>query len=73
MKRDERRFARFGPAGSNLDPDCAYVGELARLGQPSGAQIAASESLLCLNFRDRLDPSRFRSGKGDLIASMQRV
>jgi hypothetical protein len=36
-------------------------------------RIAASESLLCLNFRDRLDPSRFRSGKGDLIASMQRV
>ncbi len=37
------------------------------------APRAASESLLCLNFRDRLDPTRFRSGKGDLIASMQLV
>jgi hypothetical protein len=35
-------------------------------------QIAASEYLLILKFRD-LDPTRFRSGNGDLIASMQRV
>ncbi|MEA2866173.1 MAG: hypothetical protein QOE39_888 [Bradyrhizobium sp.] len=29
--------------------------------------------LLVLKFRDRLDPTRFRRGKGDLIASMQGV
>src|SRR5258708_34524983 len=28
---------------------------------------------MVLKFRDRLDPARFRSGKGDLIASMQGV
>jgi hypothetical protein len=31
------------------------------------------EYLLFLKFRDRLDPTLFRSGKGDRIASMQRV
>src|SRR4029077_2818629 len=36
-------------------------------------QTAASEYLLVLKFRDRLDPTRFRNGKGDLIASMQLV
>jgi hypothetical protein len=36
-------------------------------------QIAASEYLLLLKFCDRLDPTRFRSGKGDFIARMQRV
>jgi len=36
-------------------------------------QIAASEYLLFLKVRDRLDATGFRSGKGDPIASMQRV
>ncbi len=35
--------------------------------------IAASESSLFQKFRDRLDPTRFRRGKGDRIAGMQRV
>lgn len=37
------------------------------------SRIPASEYLLCLKFRDRLDPVGFRSGKGDLVARMQRV
>ena len=32
--------------------------------------ILGSEDLLFLKFRDCLDPTRFRKGKGDLIASM---
>src|SRR6266851_4479130 len=35
--------------------------------------IAASESSLFQKFRDRLDPTRFRRGKGDRVAGMQRV
>ena len=37
------------------------------------SKITDSEDLLFLKFRECLDPTRFRSGKGDLIASMQGV
>jgi hypothetical protein len=36
-------------------------------------KLRFSEYLLFLKFRDRLDATGFRSGKGDFIAGMQRV
>lgn len=60
---------RRSAAARNLDP-------VVLPGEPLGAvvpKVPASEYLLCLKFRDRLDTIRLRNGNGDLIAGMQRV
>jgi hypothetical protein len=72
MKRDQRRFARFGPREAALILIVLMRESLLGWINLVMSRIAASEYLLFLKFRNRLDPTRFRNGKGYLVASMPR-
>src|SRR5260370_9275275 len=50
-----------------------YLHAVAGAGRTVARRSAASEYLLWLEFGNRLDPTRFRSGIGDLVSSVQRV
>ena len=73
MNRDEQRFARFGEREATSTLIVLMWKSLLGWTNLVVPTIAASEYLLWLKFGDCLDPTRFRSGKGDRVASMQRV